>query len=269
MRAALVGLLLATPAAAQDAETLADVRQALGALYLDIQDLRAELSTSGTGGQGTATAGSALDRLAGMEAELTRLVSKTEELEFRIDRVTRDGTTRVGDLEFRLCELEADCDVMALGDTPTLGGVDAGAGIPVPAPAPVPGPSLAVGEQAEFDAAMEAFRTGEFEQAIAGFARLNETYPGGPLAPRADYLRGEALEALGDPAGAARAYLAAFSAAPEGAGAADALYKLGASLAALDQVQDGCATLAEVLARFPTSNAAADADEARAQLGCG
>jgi len=38
---------------------------------------------------------------------LTRLNSKAEELENRINRVVTDGTNRIGDLEFRLVTFSA------------------------------------------------------------------------------------------------------------------------------------------------------------------
>jgi hypothetical protein len=65
-----------------------------------------------------------LQRMDALEAEIRRLASLTEDLQIRVDSVVRDGTNRVGDLEFRLCELEADCDIASLGETPNLGGVE-------------------------------------------------------------------------------------------------------------------------------------------------
>jgi hypothetical protein len=56
-----------------------------------------------------------------IEAELSRLTARTEELSNRIDRIVADGTNRIGDLEFRLVELEGG-DVSRLGETSTLGG---------------------------------------------------------------------------------------------------------------------------------------------------
>ncbi len=260
---------LSGPAMAQDAndQTLADIRQELTVLYVEIQRLKGELNTTGTP-QNAAGAGSALERLTAIEGELQRLTGKTEELEFRINRITRDGTNRIGDLEFRLCELETVCDIAALGDTPSLGGIDNDTSVPV-ADAPTQnGPVLAVGERADFDAAKSAFEAGDYRSAADQFATFNVTYPGGHLAPEADYLRGEAFESLGEMTNAARAYLDAFSGAPEGTRAPDALFKLGASLGALGQQQDACITLSEVVTRFPSSEAAMDAQSARANLGC-
>ena len=92
-------------AQAQDAQTLADVRQELTVLNVEVQKLRRELSTTG-GASVAVTGGSVLERVNAMESELQRLTSKTEELENRINRVVADGTNRIGDLEFRLVELE-------------------------------------------------------------------------------------------------------------------------------------------------------------------
>ena len=255
------------PAQAQQ-ETLADIRQQLTVLYVDVQKLKRELST--TGGLTAGVAGNTpLDRLNAIEAELQRLTSKTEELEFRVNRITVDGTNRIGDLEFRLCELETGCDIATLGDTPSLGGVDNGAGVPSANPPPATGgPALAIGETSDIERAQAALASGDFRSAVDQLATFGTTYPGSPLAPQADYLRGEALEGLGEMTDAARAYLAAFSGDPTGQKAPDALFKLGASLGAIGQTQDACLTLAEVNVRFPGNPAVNDAQMAMQNLGC-
>ncbi|MCQ8811847.1 hypothetical protein NQU36_28345, partial [Escherichia coli] len=67
-----------------------------------------------------------LERVDAIEAELTRLTARTEELQGRVERVVADGTNRLGDLEFRVCELEPGCDIGEIGDTLPIGG-EAGA----------------------------------------------------------------------------------------------------------------------------------------------
>lgn len=267
---ALIAALAHVPAPvlAQDREsTLADIRQELSILYVEVQRLKRELSTTGTPDVNI-TGTSALERIAAMESELQRLTSLSEELEFRIDRVVEDGTNRIGDLEFRLCELEADCDIGSLGDTPSLGGVE----IDVPAmPAPQideGGAQLAVGERADFEAAKAAFDAGNFQQAADAFAAFAETYTGGPLTGAAHYWRGEALSELGRTSDAARAYLESFSGSPTGEMAPRALLNLGLKLDQLGQTADACATLGEVTGRFPESEASIEAQTARADLGC-
>ena len=255
------------PALSQD-ETLADIRQQLTGLYVDVQRLRTELST--TGGLSTGVVGNTpLDRLNAIEAELQRLTSKTEELEFRVNRITVDGTNRIGDLEFRLCELESNCDIGQLGDTPNLGGVDNGANVPAPnLPPATGGPSLAIGEQTDIQRAREALANRDFRGALDQLTAFNASYPGSPVASEANFMRGQALEGLGQPTDAARAYLEAFSGDPAGAQAPQALFKLGASLGEIGQTQDACLTLAEVNVRFPGHPSVSDAQLAMQNLGC-
>ena len=116
----LCAVLLSGPALAQDrAQTLADIRGELTALMAEFNALKAELVTSGAAQTGAA-GGDALQRMDAIEAELTRLTSKTEEIEIRLGRVVTDGTNRVGDLEFRVCELTEGCDPATLGTTAPL-----------------------------------------------------------------------------------------------------------------------------------------------------
>ena len=266
--ALIIGLGWIAPAALAQDQTLADIRQKLTVLYTDVQRLRTELSTTGALTTG-AVGNTPLDRLNAIEAELVRLTSKTEEVEFRVNRITVDGTNRIGDLEFRLCELEDGCDIASLGETPSLGGVDSADNVPVAAPAPATnGPALAIGESQDFERAQEALASGDFRSAADQLATFGTSSPGSPIAAEAAYLRGEALEGLGEMTNAARAYLEAFSANPVGGKAPDALFKLGFSLASIGQVQDACLTLAEVGVRFPGSMAARDAQSAMVQFAC-
>ena len=266
--AAVIALFSLGGAAQAQDQTLADIRQELTVLYVDIQKLKTELSTTNVP-SGTQAGNSPLDRLNAIEAALQGLTSKTEELEFRVNRITVDGTNRIGDLEFRLCELEDGCDIGMLGDTPSLGGVDNGSDVPAAdIAAPSDGPSLAIGEQQDFERAQEALASGDFRGAADLLATFAASYPGSPVAADASFLQGQAFEGLGEMTNAARAYLASFSADSTGAGAPGALYKLGASLAAIGQTQDACVTLAEVDLRFPGDPAAADAAATMQSLGC-
>ena len=244
--------------------TLADIRGQLAALDGEIERLRRELSP--TGGADLALPDSALARIDAIEAALRDLTARAEALTGRVDRVVADGTNRLGDLRFRLTELEGG-DVAAVPPEPPLGG-EAPA---VPAPASPPeggGAELAMAEQADFDRATAASEAGEHAEAARLFGAFAEAYPGSPLAGEAQLRRGEALEAQGDVAGAARAYLAGFSGDPNGGRAAETLLALGGALRELGQTQEACVTFAEVRVRFQESEAAAEAREASDALGC-
>jgi tol-pal system protein YbgF len=260
---ALTLALAPAGAGAQNTETLADIRQELSVLFVELKKLRRELSTTGGAGQ-LSSGGSILDRVNAIESEVQRLTAKTEELEFRIDRVVSDGTNRVGDLEFRLCELEPDCDISGLEPGDTLGGVApaTGSGGAIAA-APDEGsddggPQLAVGERDDFERAAAA------EQ----FAAFRQAYPGSPLSGRAGLLRGEALDGAGRKSDAARAYLETFSAAPGGEDAAEALFRLGRALGQLGQTEEACVTLGQVGARYPDAAVVSDAQAEINRLGC-
>jgi len=261
---------------AQDrAQTLADIRAELSALAAEFNALKAELVSTGAATSGAAGA-DALTRMDTIEATLARLTARTEEVELKLNRVVADGTNRIGDIEYRLCEVTEGCDPANLGATPTLGGDTGGAAAPAPvadagaAPATdtTGGAELAVAEQQDFDRAKEVLGTGDFRGAAELFATYAQSYPGGPLVPEAHFLRGEALTNQGDTANAARAYLDAFSAKPDGPIAPDALLKLGEGLGALGQVPEACVTLAEVGTRFPGSMAATQATVAMQGFGC-
>jgi tol-pal system protein YbgF len=272
-----VFLTLAPPVAqAQDDQTLADIRQELNVLFVEVQRLKRELST--TGGPAVNVGGqTVLDRVAAIEAEMQRLTAQTEQLQFRINRIVEDGTNRIGDLEFRLVELEGG-DVSQLGETTTLGGdLDAPGGsqiaglpsvVPPASPSATDGVELAVGEEQDFTSAQNALAAGDYQAAAAQFAAFQQNYPGSPLAAGAELGRGEALEATGDQQAAARAYLSGFSMAPNGPLAAQTLFRLGRSLGALNQTGEACLTLGEVEARFPADPVVADARAEMQRLGC-
>ena len=141
-------------------QTLADIRQDLSVLYYELQRLNRELSTT-QAPSGIGSGASVNDRLDAIEAELRRLTGATEKLEFRINQVVKDGTNRVGDLEFRLVELEGG-DISTLGETSTLGG-DVKQ-LPVDE-TPQAETELAVGEEADFAMAQTALEEERFEEA--------------------------------------------------------------------------------------------------------
>jgi len=243
-------------------ETLADIRQELTFLNIEIQRLNQELVASNASGTPVAGTGTLLQRTDALEQELRRITGVVENLQYRVERIVQDGTNRVGDLEFRLVELEGG-DVTTLGETSTLGG-DATV-LPTPAQPSTPeiGIELTASEQGDFDRAKAAVEAGDFSGAVTQFDQFLLTYPNGPLTSDAHYWRAEGLAGQGDWSNAARAFLESFSGTPDAAIAPKSLYRLGVSLAQLGQTQDACATLGEVERRYPT---AVEVGEAQAEM---
>ncbi len=272
-----LALGLTTPAFAQDkAQTLADLKTELGQLMAEFNTLKSELVSSGAAASGAA-GGDALQRLDAIEASLARLTSQAEAVEIKVNKVVSDGTNRLGDMEYRLCEITEGCDVATLGETVPLGGdtsaaaepaADSGSGDSLPDAADAGGAELAVGEKKDFDRAAEVLASGDFRTAADLFATFTQSYPGSPLTQESQFKRGEALSGAQDTAGAARAYLEAYSGKPTGDFAAESLLKLGQALGALGQVPDACLTLAEVSASFAGSVQAGDAATAMQGFGC-
>lgn len=288
--AALIAAALAWPVAAQQAApapaapapagstagqpTLADLGVSLKALGAELQSLRSQLNASGAAGFRAAGGDSAIDRMNAMEREIARLTGETERLKNRIDRIVRDGTNRIGDIEFRLCEMEEGCDLGAL-TTPPLGD-QAGAGPAVLEPAalgavaamPAADIPLTRDEKADFDAATAALQSGDFAQAALLFGSFAEAHAGSPAAPEALFLKGAALDSAGDAKAAVAAWLQAFAAAPAGPRAPDALLGLSRVAAAGRPAAAGCVYLSELTTRFPGTPQADEAARRSAAADC-
>lgn len=272
-RLGLKGLILAAgvaltalPAVAQDGQSLADIRSELNQLSSDLQYLRSQLAASGQMGYAQAGGDSAIDRMNAMEARLAQLTGQTEQLQNRIDRIVKDGTNRISDIEFRLCEMEEGCDLGSL-TTPTLGD-QSGLSSPLPSSnqqgalktSPVTGAATAA-EKADFDRAREVLGQGDFRRAADLFAAVAETHAGGPLTAEALFLRGAALDSAGDLPAAGTAWLEAFAANPNGPQAADALLGLSRAMSERGGPSEGCYYLQEILARFPGGAQAVEAEK--------
>ncbi|MEM8979685.1 MAG: tetratricopeptide repeat protein [Pseudomonadota bacterium] len=241
------------------AETLADVQADLARLSANVAQLRSELSTTGAANVSVdqGTQGALLDRVTALENALVSLTAANEEANFRLRRGLSEAELQLGDLAFRVCELDPACDIDTLPEDPSL-----------TAPDSAPQTVLAVGEEADFSAAQTAFTEGDFGTAADLLGDFSQTYPGSPLGQKANLLRGDALAELGDDAPAARAFLEAYSIAPSGIDASEALYKLGVSLRDLGQRSEACVTLGQVATRYAGSAFVAPALEASGDMAC-
>jgi tol-pal system protein YbgF len=256
-----------SPMVAQES-TLADIRQELVFVYSEIQRLRRELSTTGTNGLPTPSSAPALQRIDALEQEVRKLTGTIEQQQYHIEQVVKDGTNRIGDLEFRLCELEAGCDVTTLNRTAPLGGVTLPQSKPAVPVLPDNASDATSSEQNSFNQAFAAYEAGKYAAAAKMFESFALAFPGGPLTGEAYFWRGEALAKTDDWKEAALSYLESFSGTPAGVKAPEALYRLGISLSRLGQTEEACLMLSEVQARYPAAQIVAQANMEYSGLGC-
>lgn len=299
MVAAVVAIGVALPGAAFAAEqNVADIRAELTLLSRQVQEVREALVATGSARGLPQDPATAFQRLDQLEDVLRRLTNRVDVLVNDLNRVVQDASNRVDDIEFRLTELEGG-DVSLLGRGEPLGGgitqpqvppvaaltgqggEQAQPGFPPPAaapgasvgvmPEPAPGgeaPQLAVGEQAEFEAAKAAYEDERHGEAVAKLTAFLESYPVGPFSAEAQQMKANALASQGNWREAARTYLDAFSGAPDAPQAPKALHGLAVSLAQLGQTEEACLTLTEVDIRYPGSAVASDVADTRRSLGC-
>ncbi len=255
---------VAQPALAQG-PGVADVRADLEILNGQVRQLRDQLvQQAGAEGLPPAPA-TALERLDQLEVRLRDLTGQVDVLTNDIDRIVADASNRVGDIEFRLTELEGG-DPSALKRGEQLGG-----GLsprPRPREAANEPAQLAVTEQSDFDVAVKAYEQGRMVEAVGLLDAFLATYPGGPLSGRAQLMRGDALAAQGDWQRSARSYLDAFSGAPQDTTAPAALLGLGRSLSKIGQTEQACLTFSEVELRYPGTPEAGLVSNERLALNC-
>lgn len=250
-------------------DTLGQLRAEISALSSVVAELAQGLS-AGSVVPPAGLEGSVIDQLERLRGDLASLTARTEALEFRIRRVVDDASNRIGDMEFRLTELEGG-DPAALPSTRPLGeapGQTAVQDSPAQPDAATPAPMLAAGEQMAFDAARDLLADGRLDEGVAAMSAFLETYPGSPLTAQASRLLADAQRSIGAEADAARTWLNLYMANPDGRDAPLALLELGQSLDKLDQRSEACVMFEELLTRFPDSPEALEGRGIAQTLGC-
>lgn len=219
-----------------------------------------------------------LNRLNALQQEITSLRGIVEQLQNENAQLKQAAREQYIDLDSRLGRLEGGSAPVA--GTPAAAATDAGASTPAASPeAPVdaaPGtvaptaPRGVVadvatsgaaaadpaGERPMYDSAFQALRDGEYAEASRRFQAYLEAYPAGTLAPNAWYWLGESYYVTQNYDVALTAFESLLQAFPDSAKAPDALLKLGYCQFELGRAPQGEATLRDVIARFPGSDAA-------------
>jgi tol-pal system protein YbgF len=121
-------------------------------------------------------------------------------------------------------------------------------------PSQTRGPVTAQSIEDEFDGAMNLLARAQYDRASESFRVFADNHPDSELAPHALYWTGDiAYSTRRDYADAARQFAELLKEYPEAPRAPESMLKLGLSLLALGQKQEGCAALAALPAKYPNA----------------
>ena len=254
-----------------NSKELADVQTDLNKLSKQISEIRLELSENkdfavteainaaeGIVASGIKkSAGNVLFRINAIEEEMRNLTGIIEELQFYTRNIAIDATNRIGDLEFRLTELEGG-DLLLLGKPREIGGnLNT-----------LNNAELAVTEKSSYETAQKLLKDNDFQSALLEFNKLITAFPNSPLIASAYYNMGDAYSGLSDWELAGKSYLESFKLEPNGKFAAKALMNVGISLGKMQKINEACNILSKVELRFPNNQIVEEAQNEMQILGC-
>jgi tol-pal system protein YbgF len=236
-----------------------------------------------------------------LQDTVRRLTGQNEQLEHRLNDTNSRIERMQRDFDYKLCTMaaqqlgeSADGDgglpcASASGSAFTQGG-NASPANTAPRLSPPPGvlgtipsnqplPLAAPGSpdaggpaptRQQFDAAMNLLSKAQYDEARAAFRNFADTYPKDELAPQAVYWVGDIAYVQKDYPNAARAFAEEIKKYGSSPRAPDSMLKLGQSLIALKQKQEGCTTLGALPGKYPTAskNVLAQAKASRKAAGC-
>lgn len=221
-----------------------------------------------------------MNQLDSLNVELNKLRGKVEELNNSVLNAEKRQKDMYLDLDTRLRRIEqstADAMTESQKGTSALSDLrgriekleQAAAGTAAPASTPAASSSPVAGGSADtdevvrraYEAALQKYRDGEYQDAIQSFQTIVEQYPGHPLAINAQYWTGDSFYQL-------RAYRSAIDAQkkliatyPNSSKTADAMLNMGSALVGLGDIDGARQTWERLIATYPGSRAAANAGE--------
>jgi len=227
-------------------------------------------------------------QMQGLESQIRDLTGRVEKVEFGVTSLKERVERLAVDIEARFQALEQRGSAGAVVAPPRPSGgtpAPAGQGVPTgqgsgqmkpgqlilgtlprsndggepPKPKAAPSPpqvsaAAPTTAKGQYDRAYEYLRTGSYDNAAAGFKKFVEDHPDHALSSNAMFWHGETFYVRKNYAEAARIFLDGYKKYPKGNKAPDSLYKLGRSLALINEKKPACATLRKLLKTFPNAN---------------
>jgi tol-pal system protein YbgF len=213
-------------------------------------------------------------RVRDLEESLRQATGRNEALDNRMNQLTQQMERQQRDFDYRLCTMTAR--QLGAGTDPASGGINcAAASAPAAAPqenvrlpggaiplAPPPGSlgtlSMGGGGQRSYDQATNLLARNQLNEASAAFRAFADNNPDDPLAPQAVQWVGRIAFNQNDYATAARTFAELIKKYPKSTVGPDSMVRLGQSLIAMGQKNEGCTALSAtaIKKQFPSASTA-------------
>lgn len=182
-----------------------------------------------------------LKEIETLKAEIAKLRGDAEVQAHLIDTLEKRQKDLYVDLDQRVTELNKAATAPAAGKPGANG---ASAADPAQ-------------ESSDYEAALNAFKARDYQQAIAGFKNFLKNYPDSTLAPNAQYWIGYAYYSLKDYKSAIAQQQKLIAVYPTSAKVPDALLNIASAQIELRDKKAAKRTLEEITAKYPGTTAAA------------
>jgi tol-pal system protein YbgF len=215
-----------------------------------------------------------LNRITQLESDVKALRALVEQMQNENQQAKDQAKAQYLDLDSRLARLESAAAAQPPAPagktpagratrvpvTPQVKPPQAAAGQPPATTANPTAPTTPATEQGAYDAALAAVRADQYADSAQRFNAFVQQYPDSPLAPNAYYWLGESYYVTQNYTLALEAFKTVVTRFADSPKAAGALLKLGYCQDGLKQRDAAQATLRDVIAKYPNSEEAGQAE---------
>ena len=218
---------------------------------------------------------SLLNDLEGIKSDIAKIRGQIEVLTYELNEAQKRQKDLYVDLDSRLRKIEAGgagaaaptTDATPAPTLPSNAQVSNAAGTLSPPPAATPPAPAApivpvsAAEQRAYDAALDQFKRGDYNGAIAGFQSFVKTYPRSLLASSAQYWVGNAQFAKKDYRNAIASQRTLIQLWPDSPKIPDALLNIASAQSEMGDNASARRTLEELIGKYPQSEPASKAKQ--------
>jgi tol-pal system protein YbgF len=202
-----------------------------------------------------------VSQIDALKADLNKLQGQNEVYAHDIETTQKRQRDLYADLDGRLRKLERGSTQAEAADKPAAGGEPPVAAAQPPHPAANPGD-----ESKAYEAALNQFKVGNYQGAIAGFQSFSSAFPNSSLTPSAHYWMGNSYFNQHDYKNAIASQQKLIGQFPASPKVPDAMLNVASCQQGLGDIAAARKTLEELVAKHPISNAADLAKKRLAKL---